>query len=429
MKKFLLTIPLISVCILPAYAHSLQYTLQGAISRALQANPTIEEKEHALKRAQMNIGVAQSFFWPRASIVANKNFLRNSGSAGSVDELSSDTQSYGVRVALSLFSGFSHLNRLQQATIEKEIAELAKKQAELELIANVRIQYFLLLQAKRDLRLAKEAIKRIEIQLRSSEAFVSEDMAPYVNVLQNKVELARSKEQLVTAKNNFDSCQVQLNRFLGYAPDVKIIYKGELEDFEFRRQYDRNESIQKALKNRPDVSIAQKSIDAARKQALATAGEALPKVDLTYDNMNFDRNYRDSRYQDYDRQYWAVGINFTWTFFEGGRTVFGTLAEKRRADALSASYKNTVDNAKQEVIQSIMDIETSRKVFDTAKEGINAATESYSQAQFRYDQGVGTITELLDSQTKLTEAEVRCSKAMADYQISYAKYEYYIGGR
>lgn len=263
--------------------------------------------------------------------------------------------------------------------------------------------------------------------MQSSEAFVNESMAPYVNVLQNKVELARSKEQLVTAENNFNSCQVQLNRFLGYAPDVKIIYKGELEDYEFRRQLDISESIQKALKNRPDISIAQKSIDAAKKQALATAGEALPKVDLTYDNMYFDRNYRDSRYQDYDRQYWAVGINFTWTFFEGGRTVFGTLSEKRRTDALSASYKNTVDNAKQEVIQSIMDIETSRKVFDTAKEGIKAAIESYSQAQYRYDQGIGTITELLDSQTKLTEAEVRCSKAIADYQISYAKYLYYIG--
>lgn len=428
MPVFFLPFIVFLISIIPITVQAETYTMSGAVARALQANPTMEQQVHALERAKMNVGVAQSYFWPRASVVANKTFLRNSGSVGTTDELSSNTQSYGLQVALSLFAGFMHLNTLQQSLIEKDIAALTKRQAELELSTNVKIQFLTYLQAKRNLRLAKDSIKRMETQLKSSEAYVSEDLAPYVNVLQNRVELARGNEELIRSENALETARMQLNRFLGYDPDKKITYKGDIEDFSPKFKYDRQQSVQRALKNRPDVLIAEKSIDVARKRALVAAGDALPKVDVTYNNMNFERDYTNSRYKDYDRQYWSVGLNFTWTFFEGGKAVFSTLAEKKQADAMTAAYKNTVDVARTDVLKAIMDVESALKVYETAKQAIASATESYSQNRERYDMGIGTITELLDSQTKLTEAEVTCSQAMADCQIAHARYVYYIGG-
>ena len=141
------------------------YTLDAAITQALQANPSIEEKVRALESARMEVGVAQSYFWPRVSLVANKNKLKNSGAIGSTDELSNTSTSKGLRATLSLFAGFSHLNNLQRTMIEKDIAELRCLHAELELISNVQIQFFNLLQARRDLRYVKGSIRRITTQL------------------------------------------------------------------------------------------------------------------------------------------------------------------------------------------------------------------------------------------------------------------------
>lgn len=410
-----------------AYAQS--FTLDGAINQALKANPTMEQQMHALERAKMDVGVAQSIFWPRATFVTQRNMLRNSGSVGDSNQLSSDEYSYGLRLTLSLFAGFQHLTALQQSLIQKEIAELTKRQAELELIANVKIMFFTYLQAKRDIRLAKDSIKRMETQLQASEAFVKEDLAPYVNVLQNKVELARGKEQLINAENTYNTSRIQLNQFLGYEPDKKIEYRGELEDFKMDSPFDEQKSMQLALNNRPDVQIAQKSVDVARKRMYQAAGQALPMVDLNYDNMKMGRDYTSNRYEDYNRQYWTAGVTLTWPFFEGGRTVFGTLSEKKNMDAMAAAYKNTMDTARTDVLRSIMDLDAARKTYDTAKEAITSATESYAQARYRYDTGIGTITELMDSQTRLTEAETRCSMAMSTYQIAYARYLYYIGGK
>ena len=155
-------------------ALAVSYTLDSAIARALKANPSIGEKIQALESARMDVGVAQSYFWPRVSLVANSNRLRNSGAYGSTDELSNTSSSHGLRATLSLFAGFSHLNNLQRSMIEKDIAELQCRHAELELIANVQVQFFNLLQARRDLRYVKESIRRITTQLEAAQAMAAE---------------------------------------------------------------------------------------------------------------------------------------------------------------------------------------------------------------------------------------------------------------
>jgi outer membrane protein TolC len=48
-------------------------------------------------------------------------------------------------------------------------------------------------------------------------------------------------------------------------------------------------------------------------------------------------------------------------------------------------------------------------------------------ADKRYLTQTGTITELLDAQTQLTQAEVDISQALLEYQSSRAKFFFYIG--
>lgn len=403
------------------------YTLDAAITQALQANPSIEEKVRALESARMEVGVAQSYFWPRVSLVANKNKLKNSGAIGSTDELSNTSTSKGLRATLSLFAGFSHLNNLQRTMIEKDIAELRCLHAELELISNVQIQFFNLLQARRDLRYVKGSIRRITTQLDAAQSFFDVGMAPYVNVLQNKVELSQAQEQLINTQNTIRICKIQLNNFLGFSPEEKINYNGQLEDYPRKMDYEENEALNLAIKHRPDVLIARKSVEAAEKTVLSTAGEALPQVDLTSDVMSSNRDYADNHYTDYDRQYWSIGVNFTWTFFEGGKTAFGVARDKKRVSGLSAAYKNTLASAKTDVLKALMDIQAAREVYATAKDGLKAAEENYAMASNRYNTNIGTITELIDAQTRLTEAEVRISKSLANFQIARVKLFFNIG--
>lgn len=404
-----------------------EYTLESAIERALRVNPTLEEKLHALESARMEIGVSQSAFWPRLSLVAGRNRLKNSGAYGSVDELSNMSTNSGLRASWSLFAGFVHLNNLQRARIEKDIAAEELRHAELELIANIQMEFFLLLQARRDLRYVEDSIRRIRTQLEAAQSFSDVGMAPYVNVLQNKVELSQAQEQIITTRNAIRTSEMRLNRFLGHAPEERVTYKGALEDYPRKDDYDEKKALELAGKNRPDIRIAQKSIQAAEKTMLATAGEALPQVDLTSDWMTSSRDYADRRYTDYDREYWSVGVNITWPLFEGGRTAFGVARDRERVRGLRAAYQDTLAAARTDVLTALMDIRAAREVYQTALEGLKVAEETYAMASERYRGKVGTVTELIDAQTRLTEAEARISKALADFQSARAKLYFHMG--
>lgn len=404
-----------------------EYTLESAIARALRVNPSLEEKIAALESARMEIGVAQSYFWPRLSLVASRTRLKNSGSYGSVDELSNTSNAKGLRATWSLFAGFVHLNNLQRANIEKEIAAEELRHAELELIVNIQIQFFQLLQARRDLRYATESVRRIETQLEAAQSFADVGMAPYVNVLQNKVELSQARERVITIENTIRTAEIRLNRYLGHSQEEKISYVGVLEDYPRKDSYSEAEALELAGKNRPDIRIAQKSIEAAEKTALATAGEALPQVDLTSDWMASSRDYADRRYTDYERQYWSVGINVTWPFFEGGRTAFGLARDRKRVSGLRAAYRDSLAAARTDVLTALMDIRAAREVYQTALEGLKVAEENYAMANNRYNSNIGTVTELIDAQTSLTEAEARISRALAEFQSARAKLFFNMG--
>ncbi len=403
--------------------------MKQAVEYAMKVNPDVESKVLMLDQARKNVGVAQSYFWPRVSLVANANRLQNDteSTAYSSDEYSSRNRSWGVRTSLSLFAGFAHLNNLQKARLNVEMEEARHRHARLELGCNVQLQFLQLLKCREELKSAEEAVARIHMQLKAAEEFVRVGMAPYVNILQNKTELSRAQQQLIRVRNDIRNAEVQLNRYLGFSPDQHVRYVGKLNDFHGKVKISEEEAIENAVLKRPDLLVARKSVEAACKDMHVSMGRFLPQVDATYDNMTSEKRYSGSRYTDYDRKYWSVGLSFSWELFSGGNSTFSTLAERKRAQALQKEYENSMSGARADVIRALLDIQSAEELVVAARTGVNAARESYAMASKRYMTNTGTITELLDAQLKLTQAENDASQAQAEYHGARARFYFYIG--
>lgn len=267
------------VCLYSGNVRAASFTMEQAVSRALDVNPTIQSKLLVLEQARMNVGVAQSYFWPRVSIVASYNELQNRSEIQtySSDDLSSKSWSQGWRLTLSLFAGFAHLNNVQKSLLQVDVEKARHRQARLELITNVQLQFLALLQAREDLATAEESVKRIRKQLEASEAFVRVDMAPYANVLQNRVELSRAQQEVIRCKNDIRNAEVQLNRYLGFSPHERITYAGRLQDFHGVVSYTEEQAIKTALYSRPDLIVAQKSVAVAYKDTHIAMGNSPPE--------------------------------------------------------------------------------------------------------------------------------------------------------
>lgn len=404
-------------------------TLAQAVERALKANPGLEAKRLSLESARMNIGVAQSYFWPRVSVIWSYSRLKNYEEVNTYnsDNLSSYNWNKGLRINYPLFVGFAHLSALQKSMLQAEMEAASQRQATLELISNVQMQFLQVLKSREDLKTANDSIKRIETQLASAEAFVEMDMAPYLNVLQNRTDLASARQQIIRIQNDIRNAEVQLNRFLGVPDTEKINYVGKLKDISTVVAITEEKAIAEALAKRPDLQMAQKAIEVAFKDMRVAMSQFLPRIDLNYDNMASSKDYDDSRYQGYTRYYWSAGITFSWELFSGGQSVFGTLAEKRRAESLRKTYEDAVNNARTEIIRSLMDIEAARDLMKVSASGLKTAQEGYEMALRRYETDTGTITELLDSQLRLTQAQNDVSNAIWTLQTARSRMFFYLG--
>ena len=252
-------------------------------------------------------------------------------------------------------------------------------------------------------------------------------MAPYVNVLQNQTELSRAQQQVIRVNNDIRNAEVQLNKYLGFSPNRPVNYVGNLKDFPGTVGYTEEEAVKAAVRQRPDLIMARKSVEVAYKDMNIAMGQYLPKVDASYDSMSSSKDYDDKRYEGYTRNYWAAGLNFSWEIFSGGGTTFSTLAERKRAQALQKDYEDAMSGARADVIRALLDITAARELIATSRKGVDAARESYAMANKRYMTNTGTITELLDAQLKLTQAENDASRALAEYHSARVRFFYYIG--
>ena len=405
------------------------FTLEQAVEHAVRANPGVESKIFLLEQAKMNIGVAQSYFWPRISLVAANTRTKNYEPIPvySSDSLSQRTWTKGLQANLSLFSGFAHLSNLQKSLLSKDIASANQIQAELELGCNVQLQFLNLLKLRENLKSSEEAVVRINKQLSASEAFVKVGMAPYLNVLQNQVELSKAKQQVIKVKNDIRNSEVQLNKYLNFPPDAQIVYRGNLKDYARGISYTEEAAINTAIKCRPDLIIAQKSIEVAFKDMQISMSQYLPKIDLTYSNSQFSIDYDDPRYEDYGRHYWSAGLQFSWEIFSGGATTFDTLSQRKKAQSLQKQYEDSVSSARTDIIRSVLDMKAADELIKATHVGLSAAKESYDMANKRYTTNTGTITELLDAQLRLTQAQNDESQALNDYHAARSKFFYYIG--
>ena len=405
------------------------YTLKQAVERALAANPTIESKIRMLESARMNVGVAQSYFWPRLSLVSSYNRMRNYEEVQtySSDNLSSDNWTKGLRAQMSLFAGFAHLNNLQKTRLAVQVEEARHKQARLELISNVQLQFLNLLLLRQQLKTAQDSVARLETQLKSAESYVAVDMAPYINVLQTQTDLAKAHQEVIRCKNELRGTQVQLNKYLNLPAEASVQYVGKLQDYAMNVGFTEEKAVREAVRHRPDLIIAQKSVEMAYKDMHINMGQFLPRVDATYDSISQSKSFKDKNYEGYTRNYWSAGISFTWDFFAGGQTIFQSISDKKRAESLKKDFEEAMNSAQAEVISALLDISAAKELITASKFALTSARESYDMANTRYATQTGTITELLDAQLRLTQAEVDASKALSDYHSARARFFYYIG--
>ncbi|HJX32441.1 MAG TPA: TolC family protein [Thermodesulfobacteriota bacterium] len=439
-KKIALVILIISLCVMTGAANAQEQqegplTLEQSIALALERSPLFHSAQAEVTRTNFLQKGARSDFFPKLTTGYNFTQLNepphsNVPAFGSVPAhrvITGPLHTYvwDVTVEQPLFTGWSITTNHQLAKLGFDIAKVQEIQAKLDLVNQVKVDYFSLLKAEKILGVAIQTEKQIGEHYKVAESFFEVGIIPKNDLLQSEVQLAQAKQYLIHADNGVNIAKSTFNTILRrdvneplevvdiltYTPSTEVL----------------DDCIHKAYLNRPELKEMALKVEEARKQITLAKSPFYPSLSLQlyYAKQGDTPNVRGTRFQ--DEESWNIFTSLNWTLWEWGKTYYSVNATKIGLIQAEDARTQIRDGVTLEVKNAFLKLQESEKNIKVTETAIDSAEENFRLNESRYKEQVATTTDVMDAQTLLTQAQINYYNALSDYNIARAQLERAMG--
>jgi outer membrane protein len=387
-----------------------ELTLADSVALALERNPMVAAASARADAAAEETGVARSALYPEIGASAgyrrfeSRIFLPESIPFPISDTIGPmDDWSAALNFRYSLYDGGR-----TRATIDASEAASGSERASAD---SVRAQvafavhqaYFAALGADAAAEAAAARLRRAEEHLRVATRLQSAGAVPRLDVLRASAEVSNARLAVVSAATQRSVARGELATLLDLPPesDLRLSTSGASRALPGELAA----MTATALENRGEVRAARGAV--ASRQALVAAARSgsRPRVELRGSYGVHDDEFVP------DVPEWAVGATMNVSLFDGNATkkrVAKARAEQRAAEAELARAEAAV---REDVWRAAARVTEANQSIETAEASVREAEESVRHARRRYEEGAGTITDLLDAEAALTLAEQRVIEA------------------
>ena len=336
---------------------------------------------------------------------------------------SRDVYSFNTTVNQPLFTGGFNLANYRSAKLGVGLSRASVETAKQDLILQVRVGYFTILRAEKYLDVAEQQVKQFEAQLEVTKAFFEAEKVSMNDVLQAEVSLANARQSMAKATNDVATAKALFNILLRREVTTPFGVVDILAYKAFPVSYE--QSLEEALRLRPEIKGAQINIDQARENVKIARSGFFPAISLagTY-NRSSDWWTLEKGIQ-FDR--WAVQASATFTLWNWGNTVFKVGENKVKVNQAEDSKNQVIDSITLEVRDAYLNMILAEKNTRTAETAIEQAEENLRMFEERYKYQVATQTDVIIAVTFLAQARTNYYGALSDFNIAKAQLERAMG--
>ena len=394
-------------------------SMPEAVDRALRHNPSLGSQEAQGQSSEEARKSARGAFGPKLGTTysASKQERKTSPALPS----SSRPAENGTTAIGFVFQGFQLLANYQKAALQADSDKASVRNAELSMTENVQTQFLNYLRYEESVRSQRDALARLQDQLRITTAFFGVGLRPRLDVLQAEVDVRQAENTLIQVENSRDTSLAKLNTLLGLPATAKIKFTGKLAHVPFTRSLE--QCLEAAYRQRPDLYMAARSVEIAGKSQQAVQSGYYPQVEAYY-NVSQSGNSLDLQEKG-DRgsrsSVWEVGARATWDVFQWGTTYYADKEAGWLVTKMRYAEEDLKLSVGYDIKSKLLAVQEAAKRITVAEKGVEQSTEAYNVALARYQEQVGTNFDVLDASSKLTTAQATLTGAKADYLTALAQ--------
>lgn len=399
-------------------------SLQDALSQAERTNPRLQavmaRRDAVSAQAQAAAGMLKpqvsATGWLAQGTVENMltsspgvmpDSMRMAGREGF-----SSTQ---VKLALPLFTG-GRLQAMAGSARKESEAMSAEVQ---EMVQEVRLEvterYLQALLRWQLVGVAEKQLQAQEEQTRRVQAMYDVGKVPLSYLLRSRAAEASARQELTTARNNFQKSLLDLQVSMGVPPTGAVTLPSDLQEPVFHLPGEVDEAVQRALQHRALLQANRCLLQMRELERRAAQGARMPQTYLTAsgDWLKTQGMSAESGY--------TVTLVVSLPIWTGGQLEARVREAASREKEQQASLRALQLQVENEVRRAWLDIQTAKANLGTAEAALQDAEESYRIAVLRVNESKAPLVEQIDAIAALTDARTRLFEARTEHLLAQAR--------
>jgi len=402
--------------------------LQKLVRTAMIHNYDVRVAVARINASRANLGLARSEQLPQFEASADLTTTRTSrnGQFGALGQ--GGRRSFG-NVFLNLLTfELDVWGRLRQQTkaarAELRASEEDRKAVLTIVVGDVAGGYFSLLELDSELEIAKRTLATREESLRLIQARQQGGLATALDVRQAQELVYQASKTIPDTERLIEQTENQLSFIAGNSP-------GPITRGQPLGQQETLPTVpaglpSSLLERRPDIRAAEQNLVAQRALVSAAKKAFFPRISLT-GLLGFQSNQLSSLFS---------GASGAWTFvpqvtqpiFTGGRLKSDLKFAKAQQELAIVQYQQTIQNAFREVSDALIQYRKVREVRTQQELLVATLRDRSNLAYLRYQGGVDTLLNALDSDRELFDAELDLTQTKRDELLSLVQLYKALGG-
>jgi len=235
----------------------------------------------------------------------------------------------------------------------------------------------------------------------------AQGLATAVDVVRAQVQLARDQQNLLVARNTYQTSLLVLAHYLGLSPGVPLDLAEPLK-FHHVESTDADQALHSALEARSDYAALFKQRDSIVEQLKASRARYLPTLSVNGDYGAIGRKF------DSMAGTGEIQGTLTVTLFDRDRAGEKTELQSQ-LKRLNAQIDDLNREIEQELRKAVLDLESTENQVTVTEAALHLAERELSLAQDRFRNGVTDNIEVVTAQASLASAQDDRIMALAQH--------------